>query len=229
MIIIAHRGDCSRSPENTLSAFRDAADAGADMIEFDVHCCASGEPVVIHDYTLERTTNGAGLVAAASLETLQGLDAGQGEPIPLLRDVLVWAQQIKKIGANIELKGVDCAPAVLKVLDQLGLAALPGNNIIISSFDRTMLKQVRLENTQVSIGVLTSEENDDWLAAATELKAYSLHPELSLLSAEMISTAHAHGLKVFPWSVDTADAMKHCTSMGVDGLFTYYPAIAKPA
>ena len=88
MIIIGHRGAMGYEPENTLRSFQKALDLGVDMIEFDVHLCKSGELVVFHDEKVNRTTNGQGYIAQKSLEKLKELDAGQGEKIPTLEEVL---------------------------------------------------------------------------------------------------------------------------------------------
>src|SRR5258708_1238720 len=105
---IGHRGASAAYPENTMLAFRKAIDMGANALEFDVHVCKSGEAVVIHDDTLERTTSGRGYVAAHTLSDLKKLDAGRGEPIPTLEEVLfefaakiILFIEIKSAGASL--------------------------------------------------------------------------------------------------------------------------------
>ena len=114
ILSIGHRGACVYEPENTLRSFARALELGADMIEFDVHVCASGEAVVIHDAALKRTTNGLGYVKDKTLEELKTLDAGKGEKIPVLEEVFDLVN--KRAGLNIELKSENAPVKVCSVI-----------------------------------------------------------------------------------------------------------------
>ena len=103
VVKVGHRGAAGHEPENTLRSFRKALDLGADMVELDVHLCGTGELVVIHDETVDRTTDGSGSVRDMPFHELRGLDAGKGERIPTLREVLDLLEG--RAGVNIELKG----------------------------------------------------------------------------------------------------------------------------
>ncbi len=115
---IGHRGAAGHAPENTLDSFRKAVELECDMTELDVHVCASGEVVVIHDETLDRTTDGKGQVSDHKLSELKQLDAGNGEEIPTLAEVLMLLKD--KVMLNIELKGLGTAKPVYDLVIKTG-------------------------------------------------------------------------------------------------------------
>src|SRR3990167_11327492 len=116
MLKIGHRGACGYAPENTLKSFQRAIDLGVDMIELDVQLCKSGELVVIHDDTVNRTTDGSGFVKKIKLKNLKKLDAGEEERIPTLEEILNLVD--RRVKVNIELKGPKTAKPVLKLIDE---------------------------------------------------------------------------------------------------------------
>jgi len=221
----AHRGASQRAPENTLAAFALAAAAGADGIECDVHLSRDGVPVVIHDETLERTSDGRGAVGRLSLTDLKGLDAGGwfgpewiGEPIPTLEEVLSWAGGGIRI--NIEIKSSAAGRAVLELLTDW-----PDARVLVSSFDHRLLAAMRRENPLLPLGYLC--ESRLWrraMARAVQNQAESFHPRIDLLSPAMLRSCHGAGLKVYPWTVDSPREMRTLLRRGVDGWFTNEPA-----
>ncbi|HOS41511.1 MAG TPA: glycerophosphodiester phosphodiesterase family protein, partial [Spirochaetota bacterium] len=137
-LVIGHRGACGYEPENTLRSFEKAIALGAHMVELDVHRCRTGELVVIHDNRLERTTNGSGYVAEKTLDELRALDAGGGERIPLLREV------VERVGVraaiNIELKGAGTAGPVSELIERtVGSGGYDTSHFLVSSFDHREL------------------------------------------------------------------------------------------
>jgi glycerophosphoryl diester phosphodiesterase len=215
VIIFGHRGapGYPRRGENTMMSFRRALESGADGIEFDVRRSADHQLVVIHDETIDRTTNGRGLVREFSYEQLRRFDAGFGEPIPLLSQVL------DEFGArctlNIELKDCGLASDVRELVLPRGIAG----NVIVSSFDWTELQPLI---RQVPIALLSSTRSR-LVGTARTMHAIAIHPRQDIVSQKLVRAAHEAGLKVYAWTVnETADAMR-MRQMGVDGIFSDFP------
>lgn len=218
---IGHRGASGYEPENTLRAFNRAIDMNVDMIELDVHCCASGELVVIHDETLERTTNGTGLVVDHTLQRLKQLDAGLGERIPTLAEVFDLVN--RGVIINIELKGKGTAiPTAQLIQNYVSTRGWLYDDFLVSSFDIEELGIFTQQMKSVKIGVLCEEAYVPWEACA-ELKASVMGIATWQVTQHIVDVAHAKGLKLYVFTVndkDTIDRLKH---MGVDGIFSNYP------
>jgi glycerophosphoryl diester phosphodiesterase len=220
----AHRGASALAPENTLAAFCAAEVAGADGLELDVQLSHDGVPVVLHDATLDRTSDGRGSVAELSLEELKRLDAGSwfsaafaGEKIPTLQDVLCWGGS--RLRFNIEIKDSAAAQAVL------GLSrSYPQALIVVSSFDHDLLHWLRSNAPQLPLAFLW--EQPYWAAAverAAACAAESFNPRYDFLSEELVVNCHRRGLAVYPWTVDTVAELERCWLLGVDGVFCNDP------
>ena len=208
-----------------MAAFAAAVDSGADGIELDIHLSRDGVPVVIHDETLERTTDGCGPVAGASLSQLQRLDAGgwfaadfAGEAIPTLESVLaVFGDRLR---LNLELKEFRAGLAVLDLL-----ARYPAADIVVSSFNYGLLRRLRAANGSLPLAVLCDSGN--WrlaLALARDLSAGALHPAAAQVSRPLIAACRQAGLPVFVWTVDRPADARSLVRAGVAGLFTNDPA-----
>lgn len=225
IVIWAHRGASGDAPENTLSAFRLAEHAGADGLELDVRLTADGVPMVLHDDTLDRTTNVRGMLAAYSLRDLQHVDAGSwfapqfaGEAVPTLEQVLQWAGE--RLYLNLEIKEYAAGMAVKELLSQF-----PHCRVLISSFDHGLLKSLYANAPEIPVGFLS--ETRGWhrqLCDAASCGAESFHPRQDLVTPASIAQCHALGLKVYPWVVDDVVRFRALLQMGVDGVFTNYPA-----
>ncbi len=221
---IAHRGARGRYPENTLSAFRAAIDAGADMCELDVQTTRDGVAVAIHDDTVDRTTNGKGAVAKMALGEIKRLDAGAkfaeqfaGERIPTLEEVLAAVKG--RCALNIELKAEGVESEVCKLMREYGAIGTS----IVSSFDWDSLARARRIEPALRIGVLAEEKPEAMLAEAIATGALAVNPRFDLATEELCESAHRHGLKVYTWTVDVPDAMRALIRNGVDGIMTNYP------
>lgn len=224
LFVWAHRGASALAPENTLAAFRAAEAAGADGLELDVHLSRDGVPVVLHDDTLERTSDGRGPVAELTLEELQRLDAGSwfspdfsGEKIPTLQEVLRWGGN--RLRFNVEIKDSAAAQAVLDLS-----RSYPQASIVLSSFDHDVLSRLRCSAPQLPLAFLW--EQPDWATAverAAACAAESFNPLFHYLSAELITACHQRGLAVYPWTVDAVAGLERCGQLGVDGLFCNDP------
>ncbi len=225
MLKIGHRGACGYAPENTLKSFQKAIDLGVDMIELDVQLCKSGELVVIHDDTVDRTADGSGFVKKLKLKNLKKLDAGAGERIPTLEEVLNLVN--RRIRINIELKRPKTAKPVLEIIDKC--IRNKGWNIddfVISSFSRSELKKARAINPLIQMGFLISRFrllDHWWLSFAKKIRASFIGPSLKIISKRLIRKAHKHGLRVYIWTVNDPKDIERMRRWGADGIFSNFP------
>lgn len=222
-----HRGASGRSPENTLLAFRYAFELGADAIECDVQLSADGAPVIIHDSTVDRTTNGSGAVAELSLAELRQLDAGAGEQIPELHEVLELCRERQKL-VNLEIKASSLEQA-RRVAQVVGETLESGGYLdlaLVSSFWLAVLPGLKSAHPQMRTATLHSGAR--WrllnmITAARAAGADAIHPDARLTSRALVENAHAAGLRVHVWTVDQPKRMQRLASWGVDGIMTNYP------
>lgn len=216
MLVYAHRGLSGRFPENTLLAFREALDAGADGIELDVHVTADGVPVVIHDRDVSRTTNGSGNVDHMSRASLQTLDAGSGERVPTLSEVLRLVGD--SVHLDVEIKGTDAGRATLDVLRRF-----PHVRWAISSFDWDMLRRLRRLDAAIDLWPLAERVDDALRDVSAELGA----PAVSLWAgayteAQAVALREA-GLHAVVWTVNDVDDAKRMRDRGAHALCTDVP------
>jgi glycerophosphoryl diester phosphodiesterase len=236
-VIIGHRGYRARYPENTLASFSAAMAAGADMIELDVTLSRDRQVVVIHDDTLNRTTSGSGPVQQATLQELKLLDAGswfdsrfKGESLPTLEEVLALAGG--NILINVEIKSSAWEPGfpedaierqVIDLITRHGLL----NSILVSSFHTGFLENIANMTHHPGIAFITGRSvPPDTLDICKRLDAFSWHPHFRPLEQRHIDRAHAQGIHVFPYTVNTAAEMQRLADMGVDGVITDDPGMA---
>jgi len=234
--IIAHRGASLYAPENTLHAFNLAILQGADAIELDVKLSADGQVVVIHDETINRTTGEHGRVRELSLEVLQSLDAGshfdisfQGAQIPSLAEVLDNIGQRSIL--NIELTNYDKITDNLpeKVADLINSHNLR-HRTLLSSFNPIALVRIYRLLREVPIGLLSlSGKGGAWARSFIgKLIPYSsLHCEQSDVTTKLVSRTQAIGKKLFVYTVNREEDIYRMCTMGVDGIFTDDPILAK--
>lgn len=220
MKVIGHRGAMGLAPENTLMSFRKALELGVDGVEFDVQNI-DGNLLVFHDDTLERTTNGKGLLLDHSVEYLRSLDAGQGEKIPYLHEVIELIDRDTFI--NIELKGLRTATLVMELVKLLDKDRYKKENFIISSYLFSELFLVRQLDSDIQIGVIADDQPDVALSFARDVNAYSFHPSLSLVTKDLVEQVHQEGMLLYVHTVNDPDNIVKVKAMGVDGVFTDYP------
>ncbi len=225
MLNMAHRGASGTFPENTLSAFRAAIDAKADMCELDVQLTRDGAVVVIHDETVERTTDGKGEVAELTLAELQRLDAGakfkggavKGERIPTLDEV--FDVTAGRCGLNIELKAGGLEHQVAQIMQSREAFA----DSIVSSFDWEYLKKIQQLHFNIRIALLADEKPVDLMINAVAMRAYAINPRWDMVTADLCKAAHEKNLQVYTWTVDADARMRALMECGVDGIMTNYP------
>lgn len=226
LAVIAHRGASGTRPENTLAAFRRAVELGAHMIELDVQRTSDGEVVVIHDDTLERTTDGRGRVTAHRMEALRRLDAGAwfgprwaGERVPTLAEVLGAVP----LPVNVELKSSgedDLERLALEVV--LRAAAL--GRVVFSSFDSRSLVRLRAASETAEIAVLWSSRRlSGALGIAERVRARALHVRKEAVSAAGVRDALSAGLEVRAWTVNDPTDSGRLEALGVRAVFTDFP------
>jgi len=215
---IGHRGAAGHAPENTLGAFEKAVILRCDMTELDVHICKTGELVVIHDKTVDRTTNGSGQVSELSLNELKKLDAGAGETISALEEVLELLRG--RIQLNIELKGLGTAKSVYRLVKSTGWR---GENLLITSFNWDMLAEYRKLDPEARLGPLTHLNLTEAMEFAEEIKVHCINPYHKPLTGGYVEKAHTKGFKVYPWTVNNPKDIERLIRLGVDGVISDYP------
>ncbi|MCX7683163.1 MAG: glycerophosphodiester phosphodiesterase family protein [Anaerolineae bacterium] len=231
---IAHRGASLVAPPNTLAAFKMAAQLGADGIECDVHLSADGVPVVIHDFTVDATTDGSGRVCEMTVAELKRLDAGTsfspafaGERIPALEEVLEAVGESLLI--NIELKTTTLRDnglerAVVSLLESYGPARQ--GRVLLSSFNPLSLRRVKRLSPHLPVGLLYAPDlplplRRAWLAPLVPHEAR--HPQHSMVTASYMSWARRHRYWVHTWTVNDADEMRRLLALGVEAIMTDVP------
>src|SRR5438270_6760987 len=226
-LIGGHRGNPARHPENTLASFRSAIEAGVDVIECDVHLSADRRMVVIHDHTLQRTTNGFGRVRNHSLEQLRALDAGNGERIPLLEEVVELARG--RVGLAIELTlmpfrypGIE--ERVIKLLRQREMLDLTS----VISFQHGAVKRVKQLEPRLQTGVLEAVRRRRPLSVLRRARADVYAPHYRLMTPELVELVHGAGAAVTGWTVDDEEAVEWCRTCGPDSVFTNRPEQIAP-
>jgi len=235
--VIAHRGASASAPENTLAAFRRAAELGARWVEFDVKLTADGRPVVFHDDTLDRTTDGAGRVAETSLSALADLDAGvwfdpdfAGELVPTLEETLDLLVDMG-LGANMELKpcpgrDVETAQVSLDVARAMWPAEAPP--MLISSFSRPALRVSRDVAPAWPRGLLLGGLTDDWWREAEAADAWSVNADADLIRARDVTEVLDAGYRVVVYTVNDPGRAANLWDWGVDGIVTDRPEVLLP-
>jgi glycerophosphoryl diester phosphodiesterase len=220
-LCIAHRGASGHEPENTLPAFRKAIELKSDWIELDVYQ-VEGELVVIHDDTLDRTTNGSGPVMDKSLAYLRSLDAGKGNPIPTLPEVLELVAG--RAGMNIELKGPDTAAAAAALIERyVRGGSWRYDQFIVSSFDLKAVADFRRESPAVGTGAIFGRRPPRDCSFAHDLGIRSIHLRFGSFRQALVDDAHRRGLAVLVYTVNRRTDIMRMRNMGVDGVFTDFP------
>jgi glycerophosphoryl diester phosphodiesterase len=216
---IGHRGAKGYESENTLISFTKAIEMGADGIELDVHLSIDGHLIVIHDETIDRTTNGKGFVNQLTLQELKSFKINDKHEIPTLNEVLDLVNQ--RCFVNVELKNQDTAEKVAELIEHyISNRNWNHNHFIVSSFDWNTLQQIRFLNEDIRIGVLTETNLDLAISFARFLKAEALHPDFQLLTNEYVSKIQEKGILVFPWTVNKTEDIQRMKSYNVDGIIT---------
>jgi len=231
-MIIAHRGASGYEPENTLLSFRRALEMGSLAIELDVFLSQSGEIVVIHDETIDRTTNGKGYVSRICWEQLKRFNAGKGERIPLLFEVFDLIQKVyhKRIESgfiiNIELKGPLTAKPVAELISSsIDHKKWHTNNFIVSSFDHPVLQEFQHYLPTIKTGALFFKSSEDLIEVTQQSDAQVIILDYESITYNLITKAHSEGLLVFVYTVNDQVIAQELATWHIDGIITDYPDI----
>ena len=220
-IRVGHRGAKGYAPENTLKSFQKAIELGVDMVELDVHTCKTGELIVMHDSTVDRTTNGSGHIANLTFDELRSLDAGEGEKIPTVEEVLNLVN--KKIRINIEIKSPGIAASLSELIyDYVKNYGWKYEQFLVSSFNINELKIIHNINQNIRTGVNLGFAID-YTNLDKDLKFWSVSLNKKFASKLYIDGAHAIGWKVFVWTVNEKDEIDDLKALEVDGIISDFP------
>lgn len=225
-LVIAHRGASSYAPENTLAAFDLAIQMGVGDLELDVHATSDGHVVVIHDETVDRTTNGSGPVTGHTLAGLAALDAGAwfhpkfaGERIPTFAAVLERYQGRAHIHAEIKGRSADLSHRTVDLIRRFGMV----KQVTITSFQKARLEETRAYAPELPTGWLVAEASDALVAQARALGLTQLCPRADTVSRETVRRLHGEGFVVRAWGVSTEDLMRQVVQAGADGMTVNFP------
>jgi len=223
--LLAHRGGPVHAPENTLAAFRNAIAIGADWLEMDVQVTKDGELVVIHDETVDRTTNGSGAVRDLTLEEIRALDAGNGEQVPTFEEVITLA---KEAGVRImpEAKSPGLYPGLEAKMVEAIVEADYVDMTLIQSFEPQALETIKALNPDIQVCPLYGIGQFD-LGRAQPGQADTVCPmaEMVVLYPWMLRQAHAEGYRAFVWFgvIENPLVMRVILALGADGLMVDNP------
>lgn len=229
MIVVAHRGYSSKAPENTMAAFEMALEVGSGGLELDVHITKDGEVVIIHDDTLERTTNGQGRVEDFTMAELRKLDAGswfapefKGERLPTLRELCARIKDLDllfnvelKVGANFSLLN----EKVAAIIDEFDLR----ERTVISSFNHYALAHFKQIRPEVQTGILYNCGLYNPWVYAKSIGATALHPNYKTIIPEIVAEAQKNGMVLNVWTVDQPEAIEYMKLCKIDSIITNVP------
>ena len=213
MKIIAHRGASYFEPENTLRAFKRAIEMSADFVEADVRLTKDEELVIMHDPDVSRTTNGKGLVKDLTLDELIKLDAGIGENIPTLEEVIKLVKN--KVGLVVEIKEPGTENKIIEKIEENNL-----ENSILTSFFHKSVQNVRKSSSGIDAGIIFVGEPVNVGKLADEANVNIIFPSYRYMTEELVKNAKKHDLTVYPWAIDDPEIFKRFADMGVDGIIT---------
>jgi len=217
--VIGHRGAAGLEPENTLRSVRRAIELGVDRVEIDVRISRDGRLVIMHDETVDRTTNGHGYVSELTFDDLRSLDAGMGEKIPTLDEILKFTMGKAKL--EIELKVPEATEPTIQLIEELNAE----KDVIIISFIHELLERVHDLNPNIKTGALFFEVPKDILQRALKVHASSIHVYYRNVNSELVKEAHRSGLEVAVWNPNRIEEMREMIDLGVDAIGSDRPDI----
>ncbi|MBT7609802.1 MAG: glycerophosphodiester phosphodiesterase [Bacteriovoracaceae bacterium] len=218
MKIMGHRGAKNESPENTLKSIQTAIDAGVESVEIDIHLSKDDQIMVIHDNTIDRTTNGSGKILSMTLLELKEFDAGEGEQIPTLKEVIKLVRG--KVLLFIEIKADDCEEKVVNILKEEDLS-----QFIIKSFNHRYLQKVKSLNSNLRTAVLIHALPVDPVQLVRACEGDILSISLGFLDKELVDLCHKDNVEVCAWNCNDIDKLSIISATGVDYLGTDIPSI----
>ncbi|WP_058307518.1 glycerophosphodiester phosphodiesterase [Gracilibacillus massiliensis] len=229
-LIYAHRGASKQAPENTMPAFELGYKQGADGIETDVQLTKDGIPVLIHDETVNRTTNGTGFIKDLTYQELSALDAGSWKSdtysdtrIPTLDDLLAWNKE-KNLKLNLELKNnIISYPSIEKIVTEKLKDYNMVEQSVISSFNHNSIALLDSLNVEVDYALLTSKRTSDLISYSKDIHARGIHIRYRLLSNRFVTNAKQNGLYVAVYTVNSPLSISKVLRLGCHAMFTDVP------
>jgi glycerophosphoryl diester phosphodiesterase len=218
MLIIGHRGARAQQPENTLRALEEGIRC-ADFVEIDLRRSRDGELVVMHDPTVDRTTNGTGPVGALSLTELKRLDAGKGERIPAFQEVLDLVRG--RCGLLAEIKEPGTEDQIVARIRDTGF-----EDLFVISFHLSAIKRVK-EGSTLKTGLIVSRRVPDPVDLAFRAGIDLILPRLDLVTGDMVQEAHRQGILLFAWTVNQVGDIHRMARFGVDVIASDDPCFAR--
>ncbi|MEU3227173.1 glycerophosphodiester phosphodiesterase family protein [Streptomyces sp. NPDC006976] len=218
-LTIGHRGVAGVEPENTLRSFVHAEQAGMDLIELDLHLSKDGALAVMHDAEVDRTTDGSGPIAEKTLAELRALDAGQGERVPVFEEVL----DAVRSPIQAEIKDVAAARTLAGVMRERDLVA----RVEVISFHDEAIAEIAQLVPGVRTALVASRWGGDLVDRAKAVGATRLVLNIRRITLELVEQAHAEGLTVVGWTVNTQDQLRLARGLGLDGVTTDHPEIRR--
>ena len=227
--VTAHRGASSVASENTLAAMAAAVDAGADLAELDVRLTRDGQVVLMHDRTIDRTTNGTGDLWDYSLSELREFDAGSwfseefaGERIPTLAEVIRFARE--RLELNIEIKTSREEPTIAAAVVEIIRSEECGDDCLITSFNREIVEEVKRIAPEIRAGLIFGS---DYPADVFDGEWEILSVNHQVVDSTFVTRAKARGKSVHVWTVDDREEMIRLIELGVDGIISNRPALVR--
>jgi glycerophosphoryl diester phosphodiesterase len=214
--VIAHRGAGIGPLENTLTGFQTAIGWGVDCIECDVRSSQDGVPVIIHDFALERVSNGNGLVVENSAKELQALEIGDGEKIPTLTEFFDLLAPHTDIGINLDVKVVDTEDQIWQQIQEYDFV----HRTMISSFIQPVLTTFRSLNDELVTALLYEYDLQNPVEVAETLGCTAINPQLHFVDEQLVRTCHQAGLEINPWVINEPEEMRRFVDWGVEGIIT---------
>lgn len=233
-MIVGHRGAAALAPENTLAGMEKAADLGCQWIETDTHLSADNIPVIFHDQTVDRCTNGTGKVEELSLQALKRLDAGHwfnpeftGESIPTLKELLVLCQS-RGVGVNLELK-IYNDQTILTLVEQVKCIVeelqFDEQQLLLSSFSLDAVRECQRVLPDVRVGLITEDATLSYLEEIQSLNVYSVHVDHKILTETMARTLLDLGYELNIWTLNDPSKAKQFDEFGVTHIITDDPSL----
>ncbi|MFD9410245.1 glycerophosphodiester phosphodiesterase [Streptomyces sp. NPDC059989] len=216
-LTIGHRGVMGVEPENTLRSFVRAERSGMDVIALDLQLSKDGALVALHDPEVDRTTDGSGAVADLTLAELRALDAGQGEQVPVFEEVL----DAVRVPLQVSVRDRAAAAALAELILRRDLTA----RVEVASSDGAVLVETARLVPGVRTALHAGPHGDDVVGRALAAGAGTIALDIRRLALETVEAAHAAGLRVTGWTVNTLDQLRLARALGLDGAATDFPEI----
>ena len=217
--VVGHRGAAALMPENTIAGFRHAITLGVDYVECDVHLSRDGQLVVMHDRTVDRTTNGRGAIRDLMAARIRSLDAGNGEQVPFLDEVLETVRN--EVHLLVELKGIGTERAAIEAVRAQGMI----EDVTFSSFALDRLASARAIGDGVRVRAILPTPTEFELARAAALQAVGIDVRYDNVSLRVVDAAHALGLDVLAWNPEHWPEQAAMLALGVDGISSNRPDV----